>query len=109
MEGKYEISVFYRADSGTSQIHEEFKVLIDGNYIGQTTDPNQGDDWEEEYLGEYQLEEGEHLVKVLHLWNWQEWGPQSVIPLEIRFSLKKDCQPILTIRKRVDKSSADPG
>ena len=77
--GRYEVSTYYNANSGQGQLYEEYKVLVDGNYIGQTSDPNStpnGPDYETEYFGERSFTAGNHQVRLEHLWNYSEVGSQ---------------------------------
>ena len=85
--GDYKIVVRYYADGTAEQTHEEFKILIDGNYIGRTTDCGTGC-YENENLGIHQLGAGTHTVKASHLWTLTDWNsPNSASPLSISFTL----------------------
>lgn len=85
--GDYKIVVRYYADGTAEQTHEEFKILIDGNYIGRTTDCGTGC-YENENLGTRHLGAGGHTVKAEHLWTLADWNsPNSVSPLSISFEL----------------------
>lgn len=85
--GDYKIIVKYYADGPGDQTHEEFKILIDGNYISRTTDCGTGC-YENENLGTHQLGAGGHTVKAEHLWTLTDWNsPNSVSPLSVSFEL----------------------
>lgn len=88
--GRYEIRTYYNANSGQGQLYEEYKVLVDGKYIGQTSDPNltsAGPDYENEYLGEHDFTAGNHQVRLEHRWNYSQVGSQSVHLKNVRFTL----------------------
>ncbi len=88
--GQYEVRTYYNANSGQSQLYEEFEVLVDGIYIGQTSDPNitlTGPDYENEYLGEHDFTAGNHQVRLRHAWNSADVGAQSVHLKNVTFTL----------------------
>ncbi len=88
--GRYEVRAYYSANSGQGQLYEEFKVLVDGRYIGQTSDPNitlTGPDYENEYLGEHDITAGSHQVRLEHAWNSADVGAQSVHLKNVTFTL----------------------
>ncbi len=88
--GRYEVRTYYNANSGQNQLYEEFKVLVDGRYIGQTSDPNStpnGPDYENEYLGEHDFTAGDHQVRLEHAWNYADVGSQSVHLENVTFTL----------------------
>jgi hypothetical protein len=107
--GRYEVCTYYQANSCVYQPHEEFKVLVDGTYIGQTTDPNKGDGYETECFGEHNFTAGTHLTRLEHAWNYSDVGGQSVYPKNVTFTLKEVFKPELSITKSVDKENAQPG
>ncbi|MBZ9572980.1 DUF11 domain-containing protein [Patescibacteria group bacterium] len=110
--GRYGVATYYSANSGRDQLHEEYKVLVDGKYIGQTSDPNitaHGPDYENENLGEHNFSAGNHQVRLEHLWNYGEVGYQSVHPKNVTFTLKETFKPSLSLSKSVDKSTAQEG
>ncbi len=107
--GTYDVYTYFHANSGKEQLHEEYKILVDGNYVGQTVDPNIGDDYKEEKIGTINLSEGNHLVRAEHLWNYSDWdSPESVDAMNVTFVLKNALKPNFDISKSVDKSEANP-
>lgn len=110
--GRYEVWTYYNANSGRNSLYEEYKVLVDGKYIGQTSDPNrtaQGPDYENEYLGEHSFNAGNHQVRLEHLWNYAQVSYQSVHLKNVTFNLKEIFTPEFSLTKSVDKSTAQEG
>ncbi len=93
--GRYEVWAYVGANSGAGQLYEEIKVLVDGKYIGHTNDPNTGDDWTNESLGEHDFNAGNRKVRLEHRWNYSEVGSQSVHPQKVTFALVSvwECTP----------------
>jgi len=85
--GEYKVVTHYRADSGSYEKYEEYKVFFNGNLLGTTNDPNQVDDYEIEKLGTFNFSKGTHRVRIIHAWDYNEKGDQTVYPLEVSFEL----------------------
>jgi len=86
-DGTYEITAYFRADSGNAEKYEEFNIFVDGQIVGKTTDPNQGDDYEVQKIGKRDFSKGVHSVKIEHAYNYNDYGYQGVYPLEVSFKL----------------------
>ncbi len=108
--GIYDVFVYFYANSGTSQLHEEFKILIDGEYLGEVQDPNSGSGYDKQYIGELDLAAGAHIVRAEHRWNFSDWGnAESVSPIKVFFVLKSTAKENLSISKTVNRNSAYAG
>ena len=109
--GNYRVWAYYNANDGQIENHEEFRVLIGGQLVGQTTDPNStasGPDYENEYLGEINLSAGSNLVRLEHAWNDSDYGTQGVYPIRIVLDYVETTPipgAVLYIAKSVDNSN----
>ncbi|MEX0690171.1 MAG: hypothetical protein WD095_01870, partial [Candidatus Paceibacterota bacterium] len=86
--GDYEVRVYYRANSGTQELYEEFNVYLDSLLLGRAHDPNQGDDFINKNIGVSYFSSGNHQLLLKHAHKYSDVGKQSVHPLEVSFTLQ---------------------
>ncbi|RLC39608.1 MAG: hypothetical protein DRH33_02395 [Candidatus Nealsonbacteria bacterium] len=88
--GTYDIFAYFKEDNGGAETHEEFKVFMNGEYMGEISDPNSCcESYHTQLLGEYTLKAADYLVRVEHKWDFEDYGTQTVVPIKIIFKLKE--------------------